>query len=316
MSDRILVSICCVTFNHQQYIKYCLDGFLMQQGDFDIEVLIHDDASTDGTKQIIEAYKEKYPDIFFPVFQNENQYSKGFRGFTARYNFPRCRGKYIALCEGDDYWTDTHKLQKQIDFLEANEKYVITCHDSKMINQNGEIINSTCLKEENKRDYSAVELKKAFYVLTQTMCFRNVSIIKNMPVESRDVSNGDIFLISLLGAHGKHKFISDIKPSAYRIHSGGVWSQIADEKKNKTLKFTAKRLRDYYKRIGDKEMEVYHSKKALMYSSKELEHVMRKPIGIKKKFSFLIEFVIDNKLLNSCVFFIKYLYFNKLKIKR
>ena len=99
-----LVSICCITYNHAPYIRQCLDGFMMQQTNFTFEVLIHDDASTDGTADIIREYESKYPDIIKPIYQTENQYSKGVK-VSATFNFPRAKGKYIAMCEGDDYWT-------------------------------------------------------------------------------------------------------------------------------------------------------------------------------------------------------------------
>src|SRR5690606_25359461 len=102
------------------FIRQCLDGIFMQKCNFEYEILIHDDASTDDTQKIIKEYQQKYPEIIKPILQTENQYSKGVRGIMARFNFPRAKGKYIALCEGDDYWTDPLKLQKQIDFLENN----------------------------------------------------------------------------------------------------------------------------------------------------------------------------------------------------
>lgn len=119
-----LVSINCLTYNHIQYIRQCLDGFLMQKTDFKFEVLVHDDASTDGTADIIREYEAKYPDIIKPIYQTENQYKKG-RGLCIGYDLQikRARGKYIADCEGDDFWTDPLKLQKQVDFLEANPDY-------------------------------------------------------------------------------------------------------------------------------------------------------------------------------------------------
>ncbi len=128
-----LVLISCTTYNHAPYIRKCLEVFLMQKTTFPIQVIIHDDCSTDGTKEIIEEYAAKYPDIIFPMFQTENQYSKGIRGLMARFNFPRCGGKYIALCEGDDYWTDSSKLEKQVDFLEANSDYVGCFHKIKAL---------------------------------------------------------------------------------------------------------------------------------------------------------------------------------------
>lgn len=117
-----IVSISCITYNHSPYIRECLDGFLMQKTNFPIEILIHDDASTDGTEEIIREYEAKYPDIIKPIYEIENQWQKGRIG-SRIFNFPRAQGKYIAICEGDDYWTDPLKLQKQVDFLETNPEY-------------------------------------------------------------------------------------------------------------------------------------------------------------------------------------------------
>lgn len=124
-----LVSICCVTYNHAPFIRKCLDGFLMQQMDFSIEILIHDDCSTDGTTEIIREYEARYPDLIFPLYEEENQYQQGKAREIDLYNYRRARGKYIAYCEGDDYWTDPHKLQKQVDFMEANPEYTVCFHD-------------------------------------------------------------------------------------------------------------------------------------------------------------------------------------------
>src|SRR5699024_417665 len=105
---------------------------LMQQCDFDFELLIHDDASTDGTQNIISAYREKYPNIIKPIFQTENLYSKGVRGLNVRYNLPRVKGKYIAVCEEDDYWTDPLKRQKQVDFMEAHQECALCYHKTRV----------------------------------------------------------------------------------------------------------------------------------------------------------------------------------------
>lgn len=113
------VSICCLTYNHEKYIRQCLDGFMMQKINFPFEVLIHDDASSDGTVNIIKEYEAKYPEVFKPIYQTENQYSKG-GSINGKFNFPRAKGEYIALCEGDDYWTDPLKLQAQINLMEKH----------------------------------------------------------------------------------------------------------------------------------------------------------------------------------------------------
>ncbi len=123
-----LVSICCITYNHAPFIRKCLDGFLMQQTNFPIEILIHDDCSTDGTTEIIREYEAKYPDLIFPLYEEENQYQKGKAAEIDFYNYCRARGKYIAYCEGDDYWTDPLELQKQVDFMEAKLEYSVCFH--------------------------------------------------------------------------------------------------------------------------------------------------------------------------------------------
>lgn len=133
-----LVSVSVITYNHEKYIRQCLDGILMQNVNFPYEVLVHDDASPDGTADIIREYEAKYPDIIKPIYQTENQYSQGKT--VSKFNFDRARGKYLAFCEGDDYWTDPGKLQKQVDFLERHPEYIATAHRVKVINERGETI--------------------------------------------------------------------------------------------------------------------------------------------------------------------------------
>ena len=130
-----LLTIRCLAYNHEHYIRQCLDGFVMQQTDFKFEVIVHDDASTDGTANIIREYAEKYPDIIKPILQTENQYSK-HDGSLRRIVNEHTRGKYVAFCEGDDYWTDPLKIQKQVGFLEANPEYGLVYTEAKSFIQN------------------------------------------------------------------------------------------------------------------------------------------------------------------------------------
>lgn len=127
MKDKPLVSISCITYNHAPYIRQCLEGFIMQKTNFAYEILIHDDASTDSTSDIIREYENKYPDIIKPIYETENQYQKGVPIGSAVWNVPRAQGKYIALCEGDDYWTDPNKLQKQVDYMEQHSEIDLCC---------------------------------------------------------------------------------------------------------------------------------------------------------------------------------------------
>ncbi|MDE6250948.1 MAG: glycosyltransferase [Alphaproteobacteria bacterium] len=126
-NNKPKVSVICMTYNHKNFIRQALDGFVMQKTKFPFEVIIHDDASTDGATDIIREYAEKYPDIIKPILQTENQWSRGI-SISQNYIWPNICGQYVAVCDGDDYWTDPYKLQKQVDFLDKHPDYSICFH--------------------------------------------------------------------------------------------------------------------------------------------------------------------------------------------
>lgn len=128
-----LVSICCLSYNHASFIRQSFEGMLMQQG-VDFEILVHDDCSTDGTTDIVREYAAKYPNIIFPLYEDVNQYQNGKAGEIDFFNYKRARGKYIAYCEGDDYWTDPLKLQKQVAFMENHPDYSVCFHETTVFN--------------------------------------------------------------------------------------------------------------------------------------------------------------------------------------
>lgn len=137
MDNEIKVTICCTTYNHEKYIKRALESFLEQQINFKYEIIVHDDASTDHTADIVKAYEKNYPDIIHGIYQQDNQYSKG-KNITQEFVAPKTRGKYIAFCEGDDYWIDSHKLQKQVEALENNRNCFFCVHTTAEVNEGGE----------------------------------------------------------------------------------------------------------------------------------------------------------------------------------
>jgi glycosyltransferase involved in cell wall biosynthesis len=200
----------------------------MQKTSFVFEILIHDDCSTDGTREIIEEYSKKYPDIIFPIFQTENQYSKGVRGMMARFNFPRSRGKYIALCEGDDYWSDPYKLQKQVDFLETNTDFSICFHNMKILNES----NPSAIEFTNSKDQESVSsildlASKGNFMFTASVVFKKPK--DGFPNWLTDLPIGD-YAIHLFNAQfGKIKFLDQVM-GVYRIHAGGVWGSFSKEK--------------------------------------------------------------------------------------
>lgn len=251
MNDAPLASICCITYNHERYISKAIDSFLMQETTFPFEILIHDDASTDGTTDIILAYAEEYPEIIRPIIQTENQFSKGGL-INPRFVFPKARGKYIALCEGDDYWTDKAKLQKQVAFLKKNPEYVITYTDCQPFNESGDLnINFGGAT----RDLESDELMRTTPINTLTACFRNV--INEVPLDLMSARLGDQVIWSLLGAHGKGKYLGDIKPARYRVHDEGVHSKQTLKQKIMMQIITYSALFAYYTRIGNQQLSHY-----------------------------------------------------------
>ncbi|MDX9929670.1 MAG: glycosyltransferase [Bacteroidales bacterium] len=170
-----LVSICCLAYNHGSFIKHTIEGFLNQKTDFPVEIIIHDDASEDDTQRIINQYYKKYPELIRPIIQVENQWRRGVRPFVSIV-YPLTRGKYIALCEGDDYWTDPFKLQKQVEFLENNPEYALTATDIELIDVSGSLLepNAMLLKQRTflKPDVDFFDLLNNNLINTLTVCFR------------------------------------------------------------------------------------------------------------------------------------------------
>ena len=218
--NNIMVSVVCATFNHENYIKDAIEGFLMQKTSFRVEIIIHDDASTDKTAEIVRNYAEKNPDLIVPILQKTNQYSTGI-GVYKTYIWPRARGKYIALCEGDDYWTDPLKLQKQVDFLEANEDFAFCFHKVK-VNRDDKIEDD--FMQEVNEITTIYDLAKGLYVRTLSVIFRS-SILKSFSENQKNNISGDYSLFLLLSEHGKIKYFNETM-GVYRIHDGGVWSKV------------------------------------------------------------------------------------------
>lgn len=219
-----VVSICCVAYNHVHFIRQCLDGFVMQKTNFPFEVLIHDDASTDGTQDIIREYEAKYPDIIKPIYQKENQYSKGVR-VSLVYNFSRVRGKYVALCEGDDYWTDPYKLQKQVDFLEAHPDYVMCSHQFNRYWQADGRLEEIADPHFKGADYDLLNLIGGRW-LTQTLTVMYRRSALNLQDYEKYGMSMDMILFYALLKHGKGYCLPDVM-AVYRYHKGGVWSEVS-----------------------------------------------------------------------------------------
>lgn len=214
-----LVSVSCITYNHAPFIRQCLDGILDQKCRFNFEVLIYDDASTDGTIEIILEYAERFPDIVKPLIQKENQYSKGIRGIAARFNFSRAKGKYIAMCEGDDYWVSTNKLQAQVQFLEENETFSATYHDTEVMYD--EYNKKSHLFRNGLPDSLGTTGTLAFLAPFHTSSFLFRKDYLEIPDWMFNVESVDMAMFSIVSKRGRLKKIPAIL-SVYRKHSGGI----------------------------------------------------------------------------------------------
>lgn len=238
--EEIKVSVLCLAYNHQDYIRNALEGFVMQKTNFKFEVLIHDDASTDKTADIIREYESKYPDIIKPIYQTENQYSKGIK-ISKMYQYPRARGEYLAWCEGDDSWTDPLKLQKQIDFLDSHRDYSMCVHRI--------CVNDIRTKTEayipvinSDRDYNVDEVIRggAIFQLSSVVFRKELLLQKPECFEAKGF--GDIQLYIYGAICGKIRALSDIM-SVYNHGTAGSWTVNVARNTEKSILHSKEKLR-------------------------------------------------------------------------
>ncbi len=226
-AHEIMVSIICFAYNHEKYIVQTIEGFLSQKTDFKIEIIVHDDASVDRTAEIIHGYEKRYPDIFRCIFQKENQFSKcpnSMVGIT----FNKARGKYVALCEGDDFWTDPLKLHKQIAFLETNPAYSLCFHPASIFFEG-----TPAVPEAGPKFLGPKIIKTAYtlndllrytnFIPTSSVVFRTWEGFNSFPEWFYQAKIGDFILSLRIAQKGKLKFLNE-PMSTYRIHSNGLWS--------------------------------------------------------------------------------------------
>jgi len=301
----IMVSINCITYNHEKYIKDAIEGFLMQKTKFKYEILIHDDASTDRTPDIIKKYEQEYPDIIKPIYEVENQYSQGKR-VNFEFNYKRSKGKYIALCEGDDYWTDPYKLQKQVDFLEQHTNFSMCFHNVEVIDENG-----TKLQEHwpaNPKVGKITTLKdilKGNYIPTLSTVFRNKSINSR---EFYTLSEGLCFedwIYHILNAKNGPIYYFEEKMGVYRVTNAGL-SRSTDKIRllEEVLKLY-KRLENYFddsrtisvlsKRILETRLDIFIQQSLrgnLEEANEVLENIKAKDVfmkaGLKRSLKYIL----------------------------
>lgn len=232
--NNIEVTVFCTAYNHGKYIRKALDGFVKQKTHFEYEVIIHDDASTDETADIINEYYEKYPNIIVPLFEEENQFRK--KSYLKEYCLSRAKGKYIAFCEGDDYWTDELKLQRQYDAMENNRQAVLCVHKTICTNEddsyNSKIIpskNTLALigqsREISQKEFSELLFKIDSYPFHTSSYFIRRSVFKNDEIRLELIKyfNGDMACLFRCLSEGTVFYINEFM-SCRRLFTIGNWN--------------------------------------------------------------------------------------------
>lgn len=225
-----LVTVCITTYNRVEFISKTLDSIIEQKTNFEFEISISDDCSTDGTQKVLLDYKERYPNQIRLIFRDKNV--KVTQNCFEQ--IQSVSSKYIALCDADDYWTDKNKLQIQFDFLEKNENFVLSFHNCfKFDSKTGKIIAESYLSDDRKRDFTKNELLTGYHAPTSTLMFRNVPFLHTEDLKKFYSShhNNDLILLSLLSKFGAAKYQDEISNTAFRVHEASIWSSKGEELK-------------------------------------------------------------------------------------
>lgn len=298
---NVEVSILCLAFNHEQYIRDAIEGFLMQKTTFEYEIIINEDASTDGTAKIIREYEDKYPDIIHPIYHKVNQYSKGIN-INDKFMVPLAKGKYVALCDGDDYWTDPYKLQKQYDAMEANPSCHMCLHKVRELNLNDTSLMMTIPRNDVKD--GVLSSYEFFTELGQSNFFNEVCYFfrkdeyeeyqRNYPNFAKAAMKNktdDTPMLLYFGSLGDVYYI-DEELAVYRHFVGGSWSDKFSKASSEKVKnwcdnacelytlfnqFTDNKYREPLKRkllyLEYKKAEIEHDYKRLV--SEELRPIFK-----------------------------------------
>lgn len=238
-----LVSICTTTYNHIRYLESAIESFLMQECDFSYEILIHDDCSTDGTAELVQKLAAAHPDVIFPLYEEANQYSRNVP-INETFNFPRARGKYIALCEGDDFWLCKDKLQRQIAALETHPECTFSFTDAVIHDENGLQPDRPFLPYyEHERPYLPVadgvmtlaEVAMLSFIPTASFVFRT-DTLRSLPPAFTDkmCQHGDLKMKLFLTAAGSAYYVAQ-QSCVYRENVAGSAFQVWKKEKRSQL---------------------------------------------------------------------------------
>ncbi|MCF2901344.1 MULTISPECIES: glycosyltransferase [unclassified Pseudoalteromonas] len=272
-TDEVKVSVCCLSYNHEDYIEECVFGMVSQNTQFAFEIIIHDDASTDGTRKILEDLKNRYPKIIKLILQDENQF-RNEKIIAPRFLFPLVKSKYIAMCEGDDYWTDKFKLQSQFDCLEKNKHLGMVVHKAVVFDCNTQ-------KNVKTRHFAALNnnaetlpfkdfaLSYLQFAPTSSYFFRT-NLVHGLYNKIKGYYAGDLFIEIITGVNG-FAFINK-EMSVYRVFTKGSYSYNNQDKKNaiEGKMIVASQLREFKNHFSDYSVSRVILNKAIKYEESAL----------------------------------------------
>lgn len=249
--ERPTVSVICATYNQEAYVACALDSILAQHTDFAVEIIVHDDCSSDGTGEVIRDYAERYPGLISTVIQPRRLYSA-----TRKVRLGLCalaRGDYIAWCDGDDFWRDAYKLRKQVRCLESNPERVLCYHDAMLVDEAGWMIQERALSERKCRDYSRADLRtfRCDWLPLSTVMHRRVAL--DQPPEFDLCPNSDNFMMVLLGQFGAATYLKGVESSAMRRHRGNIFSAQSELEKHRMHLQSHLQMAGYLVRINEAE---------------------------------------------------------------
>ncbi len=301
-NNEIKVSVCCTVYNHEKYLRKCLDGFIMQKTNFAFEVLVHDDKSTDSSAEIIKEYYEKYPDIIVPFLQAENQYSKNVN-ILNDILLPMTKGKYIALCDGDDYWCDENKLQLQYDYMESDEECVMCLHNTVWHYLNGGHKDKLLNNWKKIHTLNAEEAFLEYYVHTSAYFIRKKYVV-GLDIGRNCYNKNDDVLRTWLYANGKLVSL----PQVMSVYNYGVENSFTslEKKSNSVHKVNLENYIEYLNKLNSKinykyDKEIKTAINKIKFNILTINHT-EKILDLNNK-NEIVEF---SKKITSDPFYLKY----------
>lgn len=319
MSEDIKVTVCCITYNQEKYIEKALSSLVMQKTNFKYEILVHDDASTDRTPEIIKEFEKRYPELVRPIFQKENQYSKGI-SITREILHPLTRGKYVAACEGDDYWVDENKLQIQYDIMEENPDISMCVHKVQCVNEDGTLNEKIHPQKKyevtgtgiiNQEQYADLLLLKGGYPFHTSSFFRRKELMEgDMFNGLPNVLNGDrkilysslyagsIYYIDKVMTHRRlfaigsynSRLLEKSQEEKWKIFLNDLWAEIVFDKISKGKfhkKVVESILKHFYPQFQRKDVAVI--RKVFSKFDEELDYDWKYPLKMNVKY-FLMKY--------------------------